>query len=252
MILIDPRIGTAHPDIADLRPLFTLAGIDTCHEPLLAGDLSFAGNGPAGPVMVGIERKRLPDLVASIHSGRLAAMQIPEMAEMYAVTYLVIEGRWRTNPDTGILEEWQENRRFWRSVTTGSHRHHMLTSELDAFLWSVETIGGCRLRWSSCPESTVRQVATLYRQWNKPWDHHKSFKVFADLQTGAGLERPSLARRVAKELPLIGWERSRSVEEHFGTVEAMVVADKADWLAIDGIGNGIANRVWKAIRSKEE
>ena len=269
MILIDPRIGTASPHIADLQPYFAAIGVPCQMESLTAGDLAFTGNGPDGLATIGIERKRLLDLISCIHSGRLAATQIPEMAQIYDHMYLVIEGYWRTDPETGILQTpggaamaataahgagnhghgGHGNGRSWRDITVGGRR--MATADMDAFLWSIETIAGVRLRWSSGPEPTVRQIATIYRQWQKPWEAHKSFHVFQSLQTGGSLTRPSFARRVAKELPGIGWERSKAVAEHFGTVEAMVLADPADWQQVEGIGKTIAGNVWQALRSKK-
>ena len=53
----------------------------------------------------------------------------------------------------------------------------------------------------------------------------------------------SLVRRVAKELPGIGWERSLLVEETFDSVRTMVNAPLEEWLEIEGIGKGIATKV---------
>ena len=57
------------------------------------------------------------------------------------------------------------------------------------------------------------------------------------------LQQPSLMRRVAKELPGIGWERSLVVEAKWDSVRDMVNAPVEEWLELDGIGKGIASRV---------
>jgi len=61
--------------------------------------------------------------------------------------------------------------------------------------------------------------------------------------SGLLLKPPSLVRRVAKELPGIGWERSLLVEETFDSVRTMVNAPLEQWLEIEGIGKGIATKV---------
>jgi DNA integrity scanning protein DisA with diadenylate cyclase activity len=57
------------------------------------------------------------------------------------------------------------------------------------------------------------------------------------------LTRPSLVRRVAKELPDIGWERSFTIEQRWPTVREMVNAPADDWVKLEGIGKGIASKI---------
>ncbi len=92
---------------------------------------------------------------------------------------------------------------------------------------------------------TVRTVQALYSWWGKV--DHKSLRVFNTAMDAAAVDRPGLLRRMAAQLPLIGWQRSADVARKFGTVSAMVNADRADWLSISGIGPGIADKVVKAI-----
>ena len=58
MILIDSRIGSA-----ELAPLISTPNI-LCQ--LEFADFTFSGNGPAGQVAVGVERKTIMDLLQSM------------------------------------------------------------------------------------------------------------------------------------------------------------------------------------------
>jgi DNA integrity scanning protein DisA with diadenylate cyclase activity len=60
--------------------------------------------------------------------------------------------------------------------------------------------------------------------------------------------KPGLVRRVAAELPLIGWDRSSDVAMTFPSVLAMVLADEKDWQKIKGIGKTIARKVVAALK----
>jgi NAD-dependent DNA ligase len=57
------------------------------------------------------------------------------------------------------------------------------------------------------------------------------------------LRKPTLVRRIAAELPLIGWGKSKAVEEYFPSVVQMVTASEKEWREIPGIGVGIAKGV---------
>jgi excinuclease UvrABC nuclease subunit len=59
---------------------------------------------------------------------------------------------------------------------------------------------------------------------------------------------PSLAFRVAAELPGIGWERAGAVSRRFTTVRQMVDAEADEWLTVPGIGKTIAARAVAALQ----
>lgn len=73
---------------------------------------------------------------------------------------------------------------------------------------------------------------------------HGTKELFADQ---ALLVKPTLARRVAAQLPGIGEKRSAEVAREFHTLEQMVNASAKDWLRVEGVGKGIATKVYQAI-----
>ncbi|KKK85044.1 hypothetical protein LCGC14_2777270, partial [marine sediment metagenome] len=70
----------------------------------------------------------------------------------------------------------------------------------------------------------------------------KSQAIFA-----ASIIKPTLVRRIANELPGIGWERSVAVAAKFSSVAAMMSATQKDWTEIEGIGSKIAKEVKRAL-----
>src|SRR5260370_42363568 len=94
MMLIDER-----EPIEEMQILLRPHGKDVYSQHLDFGDYAFDGYGPRGVVLVGVERKRIDDIVNSIHSGRFAGHQLPGLIETFDYSYLVIEGMFRRGDD---------------------------------------------------------------------------------------------------------------------------------------------------------
>jgi len=241
MILIDSRIGSAN-----LAHLFS-PGV-TVLTTLEAGDFAFIGNSTnEESVFVGIERKTLSDLIQSIMSGRLIAEQLPKMQSSYNIYYLVAEGIWRTCPQTGMLQVctgWvAKGTAKWLSISGMSSRDfHARLNTLDIFV-------GVKLRFTSCPFETAKLVEALHGWWSKPFREHRSYNSIKH-QTGvvAQLSKPSFIRRVAAELPGIGFQKSAAVATKFKTLKRIVDASEAELETVDGIGKALASKIYKAVR----
>lgn len=232
MILIDQRIGSNH--LVKLIPGSQL-------ELLEYGDCAFtAANGS----LVGIEIKTISDAISSMLSGRLADHQVPGMCQLYDIRYLIVEGYYRSDPESGVVQ-WRRGK-DWTDIYSGQSR--VLWKSLDGWLTSIEVLGGFHVRRTTSAKETAATIISLRDWWQK--DEHKSFHAFNTAADAAAVDRPGFARRVAKEFPLIGWERSAAVAKHFVSVHEMVTAPVEEWLKIDGIGPGIAVKVQKAIHGE--
>ena len=222
------------------------------------GDMAFMGRGPCDmPVMIGVERKALSDLANSMVSGRFSGHQLPGLQNSYSSVYLIVEGLWRPNSNDGILEEYRRGE--WRALEYGNRR--FMAKEIYGFLNSLSLRVGVNVWRTGTKQETVAVVMALRHWWvDKKWEDHKSH---AGLHVGRwgmeegeggvefelGVSKPSLARRVAKELPGIGWKRSRYVAKGFGdSTWEMIMAGEEEWGRIKGIGKKVAERVVRAIR----
>lgn len=214
---------------------------------LPAGDFCFAGEGPKGPCLVGIERKRIKDMLSSIRNGRYAGEQIPKMIDHYDFRFLVIEGRYRTNWHSGILEE--RYGRDYAPVLVG--KSTFLGLELDSFLISNVLCTPIRVQRTRDPQETVEFVMSLHHRFNKSWDDNmKHVAAIHEPEQYATVGKASTVRRVAHTLSGLGWERSGTVEQHFDSVADMVAATPGEWSKLPGFGKVLSQRVWDQLHGQ--
>jgi len=243
VILLDPREGSV-----DLFAHLEALGLSVKLQTLESADVAFTGNGPQGEgcAWIGVEHKRVRDMLGSIRSGRFSGHQLPNLVHQYDFPYLLMEGVYRPSEDEeGLLEEGRPT----RPVVIGKSR--FLYRELSRFLFTIATVARVPVIRSSSRHETAHLIRDLYVWWNeKSWQDHRGHVAF-NLTTDQGfITRPGLVRRVAKELPGIGWERSGAVEMEFGSVEEMILAEEARWRKVPGIGKVIAKRATAAIRGE--
>lgn len=252
MMILDDR----ESDLPFLSPALTRLGVPNSTLRLEFGDACFSGNGinssgdPA-TVTIGIERKRLPDLIKSMQDRRLSGHQLRGMARTYDHLYLFIEGMWRAG-DHGAIEiqqgrdangrvKWEPyyTRRGYRYPGSG---HAISFRQVMNYLTSLELLGGVKLRFSSTQEQTANLYASLYYWFTeKDWDDHGSCnEIYAkgqgtrrDLPGPSRLlgtsAKPAFARLVAMQIPHIDG-RERDVIRHFKSARAMAEASLEDWV----------------------
>jgi ERCC4-type nuclease len=206
------------------------------------GDAAWEGNGPTGSVKVGMELKTLEGLLTDRVTGRFAGHQVPGMQAEYQYRYLVVEGPGRPASD-GLIEVPLGPGR-WAAPPSA-----MMYIDFLEYLNTVAVQGGFQVVRTGSKLETAYVIAAEYKWWSKPWDSHRSLKVFNEANTGTVLlTDPSLLRLWAKDLPKVGWERSEAVERKFKSPLAMAQASVEEWQSVPGIGEGISWLVWRAIR----
>ena len=106
MILIDPRAGSGQADRGgDLLPYILAQKVKAEKSQLPFGDAAMEGNGPKGRINIGVERKRLGDILQCIDDARYSAVQKVGMKAFYDVSLLMVEGVWKPDSYTGYLME---------------------------------------------------------------------------------------------------------------------------------------------------
>ena len=110
--------------------------MDVHLETLNSADAAFAGNGPDGDVLIGIELKKPADCMACKVDGRFSGHQLLQMAEDYDVCELLVEGIFRPEPSTGVMQIKCGDE--WRSEQL-SHRVYMYWSFID-WLMTIQPI----------------------------------------------------------------------------------------------------------------
>lgn len=245
MIYIDNRVGSV-----ELLPTFqSHRNRPDCQSTrLTSGDFCFSGIGVMGNCMIGVERKRLKDMLNSIRSGRFSGEQLPKLLEQYEYIYLIIEGIWRCNWESGTLEEqWGTG---WMPVQLSSNGALFMALELQSFLNTIATRTPVHVLHSSNARDTVDQVVGLERYYSKPWDKHHGHMALHTPPNHVLLGKAGTVRRVAAALDGVGWERSGTVATYFKSVEEMVAATIKEWTALPGFGKVLATKVWKELHGE--
>lgn len=239
-ILVDDRAGSK-------EMVRYIKGSKLCRIPF--GDVSFFGRGlDDRPISVGIEIKSLADILKCICDGRFAAHQLPGLLSSFEVVYLIVHGIYRPDYRTGELVV--PRGRSWVPAQIGSRC--FMYRELDAWLMSIELRTGVHVRRTGSAMETAFVIKDLAGWWSKDWEKHRSHLALHDPPDGELIRKPSLVRRVAAQLPGIGWKRSGAAAAHFGSVFCMIAADTGDWRNVDGVGKITAEKVVMSVMKGEE
>jgi len=244
VVLVDERVGSREL-LSSLRAL----GVDAELSGKLDADFQFIGEGEDGPVLVGLERKDIQDLLNSMRDGRLAGQQLPQFVRAYEVRYLVVEGIWRRQRSTGLVEikngVWVASR--------GKHKY----AEVVGFLCRLQALWQVQLWRTADAEETSALLAEVYSWWQKPWEEHKRHAIYAPVPVPKG--RPSwlphessLLEEWLSRLPGIA-DRAIPLAKYFSSPRDMADADVDRWLTIRGerIGKKTAEKIVEAITNDD-
>lgn len=252
MIFVDERTGSV--ELADAMQSRNL-------EPMITkldyGDFAIlAANGPNGPgtIDVGIERKTIRDMLQCIRTSRFSGHQLPGLLSTYEITWLVVEGNYRADVATGVLQEYRNPKvGGWVDLTLGSSR--FMHSELQRFLITLSTCTPLRVWHTRNQIETVIFIADLYQQLKvKEWHQHKSHKGIQTpellgpmlLRSRTKSELAELRRvRAAMCLTGVGQGKAESVAKKFKSLRAMYASD--DWTVPGSVGKTLNENVMQEL-----
>lgn len=231
MLLVDPAVGS-NDLVEPLRAL----GLDVQASPIDA-DIAFEGRGIGGtPVTIGVEYKKLHELVQALRTERLQGHQLIKM-QAFDFRWLLIEGE-------VLLEGGYLARRVGRNRLKrleGSMTYHELTRRL----LTMQIAAGLQWVIVDDREQTLKFIETLYRTWTDvDQDAHKSHIAIYE---PAPLIPVSQFRRTVATLPGVGLTLSQRVEDYFPHLREAFSAAPAVWAQIDGIGTKTATKIVEAI-----
>ncbi len=219
---------------------------------LSAGDFCFAGEGPKGECLIGVERKRIKDMLGSLRSGRLVGEQIPKLLSRYEYVFLILEGTFRTNKFSGLLEDLYGN--HYSPITIG--KSSFLGLEVESAITSILAATPIRYIRTRNEHETVEWVVSLNHTFSKPWDKQIA-KITAIHQPEqyATIGKASTVRRFANAMNGLGWERSGTLDHNYQSVWDVVSTDpncecirpSSDYEKLPGFGKVLSKRIWDQI-----
>ncbi len=248
MISVDPRIGSGH-----YVSMLSALSIPVQKKHMKYGDLAFSGYGPTAPVAVGIEVKKVGDLISSLVTKRLTAHQLPGMQRTYDVIYLAVVGRHRAG-EAGAIEtakfgHWSE------------HPTRLSWGQLQGMLSSIrhcvrsESGQGVIVIPFDQDKHFIDWLVHEYAWWQREFASHSShvgLRVEKRLQDDSTWipTAPTLTTQVASLLSGIGDQTAREVGKKFGSVVDLVNASVKEWGTIDGVGKKRAAQAWLSLRGE--
>ena len=220
MLFVDYRAGSKEL-VAPLQAM----GLPVEETTLDFSDVCFEGRGEGGkPVSIGIEFKKLPELVQSLRTQRFQGYQLKGMRTTFDYSYLFIEGELLYDAEGGLLR--RAGKRSFRPLPG-----QMSVSELLKRLHVLHLRGGVNPWWSVSRKDILQGIAALYHTWHDTdLDKHKSH---LGIYNAPSLLPVSSFRRTVYTFPGVGMRASLAVEKHFGgSLKRAVTAPIAEWAEI--------------------
>ncbi len=233
MIYIDNRTGSK-----ELLPLFPHGTAELTYMDY--ADFMFTGHYDDGDIIIGIERKTIGDFVNSMCSGRFSGRQLIGMLNSYHYIYLIIEGVFRANPKTGVLEVYRYG--GWQEYTVGKRR--FMARDIWAFMNTMQVVCGLHCYHTPTLSDTVHYIRALRHWWVKEYDEHGGH---LQPHTGITVElcKQTLVRRMAACLDGVGWRKAKALDMEFDSVVELAVAREKELLEVEGIGKVLAGSIVK-------
>ena len=235
MIYVDNRTGSK-----ELLPLFPKGSAEFTH--MEYADFMFIGHYDDGDIVVGIERKTIGDFVNSMCSGRFSGRQLIGMLNSYHYLYLIIEGVFRANPQSGVLEVYRSG--GWYEHMAG--RKRFMARDIWAFMNTIQVVCGLHCYHTNSKSDTAYYIRALYHWWTKEYEEHKGH-LQPHTGTTVELSKHTLVRRVASCLDGIGWGKAREIDQVYSSVVDLVSARPEDLTKIEGIGKKLSESIYNQL-----
>ena len=209
-------------------------------------DFAFLGNGENDEVVkVGIERKTITDMLNSMVTGRFSGHQLIGLTKSFNTVYLVIEGLWRVNEKTELLE--QHKRGSWRTIKLGIRTFGSL--DIWCYLNTISLKTNIIVVKTSNTFETVRFILALHHWWiHKKFDDHISH-LQPQRPKFVRFHKPCRVHSVVEAIvPGIGFKKALEVGRNVNTVEDLVNRGIKELQEIKGIGKVLAGRIYDGLR----
>ena len=235
MLLVDYREGSAEL----LEPLRRMGlPAENAGPPGIDADLSWEGYDAGKLISVGVEFKKLEELIASLRTARLQGHQLLKMRDEqtgFTFNYLLIEGEW--HEDTQGFMTKRIGRREFKRIPG-----QMKASELRKRLNVLHLCGGLIRMHTQTRTQTLNEIADLYHAYTDGdlRDHKSHIAVYR----APTLVPISEFRKFFSTIDGLGLRKTLAVEQHFGgSIRRAIGASKAEWMKIEGIGPELASHV---------
>jgi ERCC4-type nuclease len=234
IIQIDDRTGSK--ELAQYFPpgSYELRRLDSA-------DFMFDGVGSDGhPIVIGIERKTVHEIIGDY--DRFVANQLEALMNTYHYAYLVVEGPFRPSARGGYVELWEKGK--WQERSYGPQTAGTSYIGLIGKLNTLRRLYGITVVRSATSFETAAIVRALAVWFGKDWSEHKSCNVIYHEPPPYALPtRPTLLVKLLACIDGIGWDKAFKLARKFRSMDAVMAADAAAFMEIEGIGRKTAQQL---------
>ncbi len=204
MILVDGATGSAEL----VEPLRRMRlPVEQTH--LDFGDVAVIGRGVKGvSLFIGIELKKIGELVQSMNSARLQGHQLRGMIAAYDRRYLIVEGDFHHDKHGRAV--------MARGRRSGLLRGAPSAMDFEKRLLNLQVRGGLITRHVSTRRDTLRVICAWYRYWtDRDLDAHKShIAIYApDLDRALCVPVSDFRKGLVAACPGLGFAMSGVIEK---------------------------------------
>lgn len=231
MLWVDPREGSA-----ELAKPLRQRGLEVVDDEQIDADVQFTGRGEKGEtVEVGIEVKKLSDLVASLQTQRMQGVQLPRMRGVqadgkarYDFAYLLIIENELVYDARGMLMRRSGRNRF-RPMNG-----HMTISELYKRINVLHLQGGLNPMWCSKQRDAIRWIEALYHTFtDTDLDKHKSHLGIYSPPPLVPLSAFQ-THLIGGRYPGVGKVVAAAAEKKFkGSIRKAIMASADEWASLE-------------------
>lgn len=242
MILVDYREKPGRREKSEIVDLIRRFGVKAETADLPFGDFAFEGYDSKGSIAVGVERKRLHDMLQCVEDRRYNSHQRIGMLQLYDESWLLLEGVWRPHDPKGLLMEGNDRGQYWECRPGG---RATLYAKLRRYLFSISR-SGVEVMYTRDVIHSAYDVCELYHYYSKR--DHVSLISKQKMNIPSLNGRPSLCRRWAEELDGVGPKKADLAVQLFKNIPARLAdSEELEWLGIPGIGPATAMDIVRQI-----
>lgn len=205
-------------------PAIKTLGTVSPRPEMVGADILFV----ARKLKVGIQRKTVSDLIASVHDGRLQR----EVSQLQGIDIpiLIVEGR-----PTWTLDGHLVTKGFGAAWTKAQHRG-ILWSAREKGIWVQETVD---------LDDTVECVK-MFERWCQKGQHKGLVRRPGPVSIWGKVNNEDYARHLVMGLPGVGPELAERIVARYGVPFGWRITPD-DLVAIDGIGPKKAEAIWATL-----
>lgn len=180
----------------------------------------------------GCQRKTLPDLIASLHDGRLAK-EIAQMRSAIAMPHLVVEGRITNYGGHVLTDDWG------RAVPLDVLRKRLLTIGFE----------GVHISYTRDVADTADLVVTAW-EWSQRANHSTAKTRPKPPNDWGHLSNRDFQVWLLQALPDVGPQTAEAILDTLGRCPLVLDATAAELLAVPGLGIKKVSRIIAALQQE--